>query len=522
MLYNNERLDKAGALLSIFSADQIEDIVALANARGRGLVADLGGPDNPYEVPPFMAILSRAYMRDADARKVLIGFGTLVLAAMKTNKLAGSKSYYAEVLGKAYNLPTSFAAAIASKIETEDILGATMDDPTGANQGTWSAIKNSIVGTAKTLANQVLSLPGISMLGISLEQNQEYDLDALYEWSLLGDAVTDLNRRTRLMKASAMIQTTSGMLGAAATGDVDGDVEDGDVQWADMHIGDMLQSSALRRMPNVVYGPYANLAGLGAQAQSAQAATAVQEAGYSKNASGQVVKTSSPRTALGRAMNKILGGSVGKTAGIAFAGGAAVPLIAGMISAMKSRGDVEAGDVQDELENAYGSSMAEALQHAQEGDIDPLIAEFADLAVGDLSTGNAEIDQALRAANEDEYGDLLSEGDPEVGGLFSRMRANMAMRRRIKHQGRRFRKSTRAASRAQRKEDKLRARLGKRGAVTSDYRTEAPAYEEQEESDGGYQDPGTQESYDNSPESQLAPDEMNLSGDEMGLDQFPG
>jgi len=224
-----------------------------------------------------------------------------------------------------------------------------------------------------------------------------------------------------------------------------------------MQVGDVFKTAGLPSLPPTIYGGFANLAGIGAAASKAKAANVLKQAGYEvqKDAAGTptVVDSKGGNIAVKRAVDKVLNM---KPSAALLAGGllGATPMAIGLLRKAMSggaqKGDIDLyGEPYSEISTAYGDNAAQAWLH---GDVESLVGEIVDLASGDYSTGDQELDNAISSAVMEEAGDVFDTLGPEIGGLFTRARINAAR----KSAARRTRRSYKKASKQNLKNTKRR------------------------------------------------------------------
>lgn len=433
--YNNPRHNKAALILAAMSNDMVRDIIDLINYRGASLISELNA--NSHPAPGFLAIFSDDYINSEDFPEVWTGFATIALSSFRNPKY--SAEVYAGILKQAYNLPSGMATALAHRIETEDILGGTKGDVS-----MWQSIKNNLTEGARKLLNSLAASVGLPW---EIDQNQDYDIDFLYELKLLGQVVNELNSRARLMQSQAMLASSMHTLMTSA-----GDVEEGDVVDLlgdpDLEIGDLASLASLRRLPGKVFGGLKGIQALGSKAATAQAV---------KHSGGSVARpalSSHPRPKLGgmlkSALTKFSTGSAGK-AGLVGAGLGLIPtaLMLGSALFKKKRGDVdsESGDVYDTIAEEFGDSVADAWSV---GDVDTITQHMMRMAMADSEDGDPDDDAYIISELER----LAAEGvddQQETGGLFTRWRINRNKRRAERRADRAYKRRLRRAAKSRRR-----------------------------------------------------------------------
>lgn len=434
--YSNSRHDKAAFILASYAPDTIEDIVSLVLARGSAIVNDLAGADGP---PRPNAIFSRRYINDMDFKAMYTGALTVQLANLRT--VQNDHDFYQTALVDAFGIPSTMAAALAKKIETYDILGGL---PENDKRAWYSKLSDRIQETIRQSANWV---PSVLQLGIENDQDQKYDIDRLYEFKLLGEAVDDLNSRARLMTAQSAIAQTMGLFRTAVTAkEESGDIEAGDVDLGYQEIiGDAFRPLMGGPIPTNLFGGFGSLANIGKAASTAQAQAVVEDAGLSKSpAKKDVVKNPALRRALDKALNMNPGKLALLAGGVAFAP-AAVKAIKTLVQGAK--GAKAMGDILGDVADKFGEEVAGAMAI---GDVMGVL-EGIDALGGDIeTTGDPLLDEAIIGDVLDEIeveGGDIEAGDVEIGGLFKRARINAAIRK----GNRRQRRANKKAAKIQRK-----------------------------------------------------------------------
>lgn len=472
---SNKRLDKALLILSAMSPDMVDDIFQLFSSRGRGVIAEISADARNSEVPQFLGIFSDAYIGAADFKDVWIGFGTVVLGEMRKPDFSNDR--WENYVKSAYSLPSSMAAAVAKRVETSDILSSVKDDA-----ALWETIANKLANAARQAMNwsaSVLQLP------YEIDANQKYDVDFLYELSLFGKAIRELNERARLMNAQAKIAVG---MNSMMTGDPGTDPQDA----ADMYVGDVMGRVSTRVLPASVMGGMGPLASLGRSATAAEAVQIVRDSGY--NVSGPNTVTSGrPRNSfVKKAVDKILNLSPGKSIAIGASLGLlpnAVSLVSDLIK-NRQKGDPDLyGDIAADIGDMYGDTIADCWA---QGDIDGIAKAVLQDAHNTVTTGDPDLDAALDAEAFGDIEDDLSDLDPEVGGLFTRFRTNNMRRRAARRRRKATKRGARQLNRRQRQDnfDAARRELNAADTVTPSEEDMAPLEMDQEMApdDGEYTD----------------------------------
>jgi hypothetical protein len=417
--------------------DQIESIVSLVGARGRSVVSDIANVST--SIPKYNAVLSAEYITNIDdAHEVAAGLGTLIISDLRKGGTRSAEDYKG-ILQTAYSLPEGLAEKLADKIETEDVIG-------GPDTGMMESLANGIRSSVEKILNW-----GSKVLetGWYIDPTQEYDIDFLYEMKLLGGAVEKMNSRIGLMEGQAKLQQGFGLF---QTGDVDG-LNDG--EFLDRSLGNVMGRMQLKNLPPTVMGDVMPLAKLGASITNKEASAAVNTAGAGK--AGKV-----KNSGVKRALDGLLSMNPTKAALLGLATGGAIP-IAGMVKdALQARSGRRAGDVDEDdmygepygvVADDYGDNAASAWLT---GDVQGLMQAIADEADDSSTSGDPDEDEAIEMIAADEAGDI----DTEIGGLFTRARANIAK----KKAARRTRKKYRKTSRQQRRNLKTTSRADRKYA----------------------------------------------------------
>lgn len=486
--YSNPRHDKAAFILASYAPDTIEDIVNLVLSRGSALVNDLAGADGP---PRPNAIFSRRFINDLDFKAMYTGALTVQLASLRT--VQNDQDFYETALIDAFGIPKQMASVLAKKIETYDILGGLPEED---KRAWYSKMSDRIQETIRQSANWI---PSVLQLGIENDQDQKYDIDRLYEFKLLGEAVDDLNSRSRLMTAQAMIAQTMGLFRTAvAKKEESGDIEEGDVDLGYQEvIGDVFRPLMGAPVPLSLMGGFASLANMGKAASTAQAQAAVEDAGLSQApAKKDVVKNPALRAALTKAMNLSPGKLAMLAGGVAFAP-AAVKAIKMLVKGAK--GAQAMGDILGDVADKFGEEVAGAMAI---GDVMGVLEGINDLS-GDIeTTGDPGLDEAIIGDVLDEIeaeGGDIEAGDVEIGGVFKRARINAAIRKGNRRQRRGNKKRAKIQRKNYESDQLIKARqfANEAGMHSSDFENQGGGNEDTGSDDqggGGDQGGGEEES----------------------------
>lgn len=418
VVYADARANRAALILSTMSPDMVEDIIYLLNSKGGTVVGDIfsaGSPVNAAGIPRPMAVLSRTYIADQDFEAVLTGLTTTFVAQLR--KPSNGNDFYEDILKTAFSLPDDIAAQMAKRIETTDII------PEGEGVSGWlRSVGRSITDAGRRFLNWGASLINMDW---EIDQDQDYDLDMLYEYKLLGEAVSEMNSRARLMKSQMLIKTSSNMMQF-------GDPGDGG-EMGDAELASALSPFMLRSLPPNIMGGASNIWKFGMRSAVANAKAIVDKAGAEIKPSGKVV------TASGADLSKspsILGSLAKMTpAGMLSSG------VKALFAKAKSAAKPGTGDpLYGEVEHLYGAPIANSLML---GDIEPLTHAIAGDVMGTYSTGDPDLDSLI----DDELEDQLGDADDEMGGPLTNLTRNINRRRAAGRKRRAYRERMRAERR---------------------------------------------------------------------------
>lgn len=452
VIYADARANRAALILSTMSPDMVEDIIYLLNNRSGNVVGDIfsaGSPANAAGIPRPMAILSRAYIADQDFEAVLTGLTTTFVAQLR--KPTSGNDFYEGILKDAFSLPDDIAAAMAKKIETTDII------PEGEGVSGWlQSVGRSITDAGRRFLNWGASLINMDW---EIDQDQDYDLDMLYEYKLLGEAVAEMNSRARLMKAQMLIKTSSNMMQFGDPGD-GGEIGDAELASA-------LSPFMLRTLPPNIMGGASNIWKFGMRSSLAKAKAVVDKAGAEIKPSGQVV------TSTGKDLSKSPS-VLGSLAKMTPAGMMASGIRALFAKAKSSQGAGKGDPLYGEVEHLYGAPIANSLLA---GDIEPLTHAIAGDVLGDYSTGDPDLDALIDDELEDQIGEV-----EEMGGPFSNLTRNINRRRAAGRKRRAYRSRMHAEKKEQNFLDRKRSKRNLDDAGQEDYDYE-PEYDYDDQSD---------------------------------------
>lgn len=435
--YSDAKKNKAALILAAMSADMVRDIVHLSLTEGYSVLDTISDNDAP---PRPFAMLSRQYISDSDFPEVFVGVATVMLGQFRTLGLDGD--FYKKTLTDAFSMPDNMATAMAQSIETRDIIGGSK---TGAKAMGW--FERFTARTAediRRIANSTANLLGLSW---NNDQDQQYDIDCLYELKKLGEAVIELQSRVRLTEGQANLAISMGLFkGYKGTqlyqiqgGDVDDDLDP--ASRAELAVLTHAQPLMGDILPAEVFG------GLGKFVSKAREFA-------QNNLKGLIKKDDSGEGALtAQAYDNISAGVDGpsRTAELVRNG---IPVndlaefLGKYMRAVPQAGDV-ANHTYARVAADYGPEIADRFIA---GDLPGAFSEAIRIASGPLpSTGDTELDDQLTGDvfNEEDSVDT----DPEVGGLFKKLRAKIKLKkaRKVLRKKRRFltRQNRRDASQQQ-------------------------------------------------------------------------
>lgn len=453
---------KARLILAMFSPDVVQDIVDYVNATGSGVPNDVFGARNKTGNEPAapFAILSRDFVQDDDVPDLLVGLSVVMLSAIRRE--SWGRGEYAELLTRAFNIPASMALTIAKNIETQDPLYT--DAKSEEEAGFLGRMRDRMMEGLRTATNNMLGSMGFAA---DIDRDAKYDTDFLYELSLLGRSITELNKRARMMQAQVAANSILNVAMSQA-----GDVyeEEGDI--VEAAVGDVLTSLGRPLLPPSTYGPLVAIARMGRAASTATATEMLNAAGAtvapaSPGTPPSLQMTAPPTTTGGKianALRKVVSGSPLKL----IAGGGLLGLAAGVGRELlrRPKGDISEGDMDrmyGDIASEYGPDAAEAWLN---GDIDAIVEDA--IVQGDTFDPRDE-DPAMVELAETVIGDVFGEVDdtlsPEAGGLLTRWRANRAIRQADRRNARQTRRSTRREARLSRKQQRVDARVAKKQAL---------------------------------------------------------
>lgn len=284
------------------------------------------------------------------------------------------------------------------------------------------------------------AIPGASIIGWEIDQNQNHDYDLLYEFAQLGEVVRKLAKRAELMKGQARLES----LGTFQMGDPS---DPNDISG----LGDVITAVNAKRIPGkaMVRARFIKIIGDLNQRRAAQAL--LRQSGYNVSEKGDVQETAHS-SKVGNLLKSIDTANPIKTGII----GALLGLTPGIISLIRgSKGDE--GDPYEEpygyVEDAWGPEVALAMGR---GDVEGVIHALDEQYHGNgalETTGDPALDEQITADVMSELGDSADDLSPEIGGWFRRMKINKARRQ----ARRRTRRAARKAARQSKKMSEIEA-----------------------------------------------------------------
>jgi hypothetical protein len=435
--------NKAAMILASMSPDMVEDIISLVNQRGRALIADLNIVDGP---PRPLAIMSRSFIADEDFPEVFVGMCTVMLGAFRT--LKHDAEFYKSTLKDAFSMPDSMAQSMADKIETHDIVGGS--DAARESMGWWHKL---VINTEEGIRRVANWIPSVLQLPLYNDQDQEYDIDFLYELKNLGVAVNELNSRARLIRGQAAAAYAMGLFkgdktmykGLLGGGDPSLDPTTA----AELHFMQTAEPLMGDTMPAKMYGGLANFVTKAKEFAAHALAGLASSAGHGDNPSGN-------DPVMANAIDNIRQGGQGPSS-IAKATQSGIPVddIVNFIMRYQQGGDnQQMGDAYGDVHDSYGQDVADAWH---EGDLPGVMTHIARINQEPLATtGDPELDEEL-------VGDVMSETDnadtdPEIGGLFKKARARHQLKKGLRKQRKRLKHQAKQKKKSQTNQDLINAR----------------------------------------------------------------
>jgi len=433
-------LDRAAWILSTMSPDMVDDIIALVNYRGNALRGDIfgvGSIPNETALIRYNSIFSRDYITDEDLPEVMIGVAAAFTSELRKPQFSTDR--YSQILQTAFNIPAGMAESMASKIDTQDPISESDE-----NEPWYTEMKNSIVEGVRKALNYGASL---LQLDWEIDQNQDYDLDFLYEMKLLGRQVSELNSRSRLMSAQALIRTSGSFLQTKG---------DPSSHSAEAMIGDALRPFSMRRMPKAFFGGASNVVKLGSQASKINLQRQLSDAGVDSNLQPTTNTPAAPEkrdalTSIGNmkpGMATLLGAGIGLT-----------PALINLVRSVLGGGATGDPVANEAIKELYGDVASEGLIS---GNLEPLI----DLLIADSSksftTGDPGLDEAIDK-------EINAEQILGMGGPLQQLRVNMMRRQAAARRRRNVRHSGRMEKRDRYFNERQNAKRAKNRTYTNDF-----------------------------------------------------
>lgn len=415
--FSNGDHNKAAYLLALMSPDIVEDIVDLVNSRGHALVGDLFQNDDEGPARP-LAIFSRDYISNEDAPALAVGISGIILASLRNIK--ADADFYQSVLQGAFALPVEIARPMAQKIETYDILGG----PNGDKDAWYTRIGRQLQEGIRRTVNL---LPRFFGSTAQNDQDQSYDLDFLYEATLLGKGIDEMMSRMRLMRGQATIAKQMNLFVSVdkLQGDVYGDVYGDPDEIAELKLSDAVKPLVGGPLPMKIMGGLAKLIKAGFGASQEKVAGLASQAGVG-NTAGQTVDPH-----MSAAWQKMTSGDNSSIVGQLDGQNVSLDQMKKALEVIKvARSTGQTGDVYGEIAETYGDAIS---HHWKNGDVPGLMTSIIDQAEGPLpTTGDPELDAAIIADTlgdiEEQYGDVDIDGT-EIGGLLKRVRIKHAIKK---------------------------------------------------------------------------------------------
>lgn len=412
--YQDKRDERAALILSRYSPDVVEDIIRLCSRKGGALMGTIytqEGAGNTPTLRPY-AILSDQYVDEDSFSSILLALDMIVIAEIRKPNFSNDR--YQAILQNAFGLPRELAEPIAKRIETFDVLGGA--NPEG--RALLTKVADRLKETARRVANYAA---GLLQLPWEIDQNQKYDIDFLYEMKLLGDAAKEFNTRAKLMASQAAINSNLGLLQTGDIGDLD--AEDAIAS----QVGDIMGRASLRNLPIGMFGSMFPTMQLGASATQSQAAEVLDQAGVQAS-HGKVTHDMPKNPIIGKIMNGIASANPATALLAGLVTGSGGQLLKTALTSLRNRagtGDID-GDIYGEIGDVMGDDAASAWAN---GDIDGVMSAFGDLAGSDETTGDVDLDRHIEETVAHQFGDIdNARFGPEIGGIFTRLRTNIAKR----------------------------------------------------------------------------------------------
>lgn len=479
--YTDDSDNRIALLLSAGTPAMTARLASFFSKYGASAVSTVhGSRGKASNVPGFLAVFDEEYIQNTDFENVLVGLGAAYLSVLKQPSFGVDQ--YENILTTTFQLPPGMANKMAREIDTEDILKSSKGD-----EGLWTSITNKLTEGARNILNwgaSVLQLPW------EIDQTQKYDIDCLFEMSLLGEAVAKLNRRVRLMKSQALLQANTGLF---ATGDPSMSEQDE----IDNYVGDVFGRASARQLPPSIMGGLAPLAQFGRAATAAEGKAIMAQAGISSTATpsgeAKVVAGKPLNVGYKNAVQKIMTMNPSKALLMGAGIGLTPMAIKGILKLAKgalNKGDIEEnqgiGDAYSTVATDYGDTAADAWLA---GDIAGVMNAIADEATGDATCGDPEMDDLIANTIVDEMMGDIEESDPEVGGILMRARINRARKTAANRSRRNERKQIKMARKRDQMLDLQEAKSGRKQAY-ADYQQPGEQEADFNEDFGGDQEGG--------------------------------
>jgi len=425
---NNDNHERALILLSSFAPDSVDDILSLLSIEGRGSIEGKLRQlrDEDSGLPCINAMYSRDMIADfEDFFNVYVGMGAIGIYNLKTQH-RGEKEY-ATILESVFNLPTAMAEQLGANIETYDTIHGTAE---AEKDHWWVSITSNLGEILRRAANWTGSL---IKLPWHIEESQSYDIDGLYEISMLGKAVLAMNSRMRLMGSQIKISSSLGLQWVSATtagvAKSKGDLETGDVL-ADLAL--LFRPFVSNNVPDSVMG------GLGKAARTGGGitATAARKIAQQNEEDGDIGGVGD--ISLNDTWMDHETGDVAIPTQLTLAAGN-TPAVRRLVDLINQGRQAQATNEQmrSHVANAFGDAAASALEN---GDLEGFVGEIVDSASCD-TTGDPALDAHI--ANQVMQQHIAEGGDPaEMGGLFMKLRTRHQMNKARRHQKKALKQAT--------------------------------------------------------------------------------
>lgn len=475
--YQDDDDNRVALLLSAGTPAMTARLAAFFSKYGASAVTTVhGSRGKNSSVPGFLAPFDEVYLGNEDFENVLVGLGAAYLSILKTPSFGVDD--YEKILTQLFALPPKMANNMAREIDTDDILKSSKGD-----EGLWTSITNKLTEGARNILNwgaSVLQLPW------EMDQTQKYDIDCLFEMSMLGEKIAKLNRRVRLMKSQALLAANTGLM-------MTGDPGTSDQDEIDQYVGDVFSRAASRNLPPAMLGGLAPLAQFGRAATAAEGAQIMRQAGVTTtpaagNGEAQVSMGKPLNVGYKNAVTKIMNMNPSKALLLGAGLGVTPMAIKGILRLAKgamNRGDIEEnqgiGDAYSTVATDYGDTAADAWLM---GDIAGVMNAIADEATGDATCGDPEMDDLIANTIVDEMSGDIEESDPEVGGILMRARINRARKTAANRSMRNERRQLRHSRKVAQMRDLQAAKLSRKRNYAN-YDDAGPAQYQEPEMDNG-------------------------------------